>query len=439
MKFWREPNQWISGVALLFIGSLSLTSVVKGLKWILNKLLETQYLLSIGILVLVISAIVVIRKVLSFRTVPFENRSLLAKSSPTLYLLNWWRGKIFRKVHIEDVLAFFNIKDKRLYTLEYHDYLPEIGLTESRPTIIFRIPARSYMPISDFINLHLLHNLSIAGASVIVIVTDVLYSDKRIPENAIDLTMNICKKALGSYAKVKRLSTIFIDNSIDFTQFVVNNYASYLAENDQKLTTFKQPHENDISKILRANSFMSFGLFVFAIQKLIKDRDAVFVMQWRERISKWEDLLPLITRIPDLHVKGLIVNETLMDYNNKPILTGSHIHHKGSLFTMTDDPDFVASIIFKYKLVESVIQWEVPQSYVNWLNKAIFGIDENNKKSMKPNFYKIRSVLSFVKKFIKDQAVREEIDNKKWEEIYTRMRFYRKYKTSRSLFGKLYL
>jgi len=89
--------------------------------------------------------------------------------------------------------------------------------------------------------------------------------------------------------------------------------------------------------------------------------------------------------------------------------------------------------------VESVIQWEVPQSYVNWLNKAIFGIDENNKKSMKPNFYKIRSVLSFVKKFIKDQAVREEIDNKKWEEIYTRMRFYRKYKTSRSLFGKLYL
>lgn len=438
-KLWREPNPWVSGLALLLISSASITSVINGLEWVLKILLETQLLFLLGILIIAISVLVVIRKILSLKTVPFDNQPALSRFSPSLQLLNWWRSRSFKKVHIDNELVFFNFEDKQLFSLEYPTFLPESGLAESRPTIILRLPARSFMPIADFINLHLLRRLSIAGASVMVIVTDVLYSDKQIPNSAINLTMIICKKVLGNHANVKRLSMILADNSLDFTHFVLNNYVPFLAEHDQKLPAFKEPRDKDKSKILRANNFLSFGLFVFAIQKLLKIRKAVFVMQWRERILKWEDYLPLIKGVSEPNLKGLILSETVMDYNNNPILTGSHVHHKCSLFTLTDDPDFVAKVIFKYKLMDEVIQWEIPQFYINWLSKVVFGIAVSKKKSLKPTFCKKRFVLSIAKKFIYDQAIRDKIVNTKWEEIYIRMRFYRKYTTSRSLFGKLYL
>lgn len=439
IRLWRKPNPWITGVSFFYLSSISLTSASKGFEWVKSFLSKNELFSAIAILVLAISGLIIIRKILWYRIVPFDSQSILARFSPSFYILNWWRGKHFRKVHIEGELEKFNLGNNHIYSLEYPNFVYENGLSESRPTILFKIPARLYLPIPDFINLHLLHRLSIAGASVIVIITDILYSDKRIPNSAINFTINICKKILGNHTKVKQLSKICVNNSFDFAQFVIKNYADYLSMNEQRLTTFKQPNKDDKSIILRAKGFMSFGFFVFAISKLVKSKNSLFVMQWRERIVLWEDFSPLVKDIMEVNIKGLIVNESLRDHNNIPLLTGSYNPLKDSLFTMTDDSEHIANIIFKCKLVEGAINWDIPQSYFIWISQLIFGIKEHRNMTLLHNKYRKKRIIRIAKKFVVDQNLLEEICNNKLEELIIRVKFYTFYAKTRRLFGKFYL
>ncbi len=249
--------------------------------------------------------------------------------------------------------------------------------------IVFKLPAREYLSIVDYLDLRLLRHIVTLGGQVLVLIVDGgRQSSLSDMAKAEECTRNFIRRILGRGPEVISLSKVIVREAHDFIKFLFVGYIPFFATH---LSDRERVPEKNIARV----SFFTFPLILRALEYSLPGGDAVVVVQWRDRLKKWKEFSGLMkVGAPKLRVTDFIVGESFPDYEGKKLPTASQ--PKNLLFTMTEPSAEVSNKLKTMNEKEGETEYVIPDEYLVNLAQNLFGLDlsQRNPNELRDEFSK---------------------------------------------------
>ena len=397
-KMWRQLFLIAFNIltALLsLLCSLTIDDAVNNGKHNVNFLYKSLHPISHNIIIVSLS-IIIFGVILFIYVNIYNNFIIKLKDEPWYYsyapiikIIRFFARKKIDYEKIKDVLSkhklsdgscIYAIQDKNMKNLNMYNMYD----LNKHNLIILKIPARCYISIPEYTDLIILKKLAAKGCYIKIIILDIPYIDGLRPDINInawcDYTSNIIKNTLGSIAEVNRLSEILAKQNRfnDFTKFLFERFIPYYANNVKNLSlTVDERYDN--STLLHI-SYLVFPFLLKGISYYPTSKYNTFVLQFNQRLSKWEQYdTSIIKDIPGFKLAGHVAIKSFIAYNKEKLRTSIHLH-KDYSFNMTDDMDKIKKNILSYSIVNKKISWEIADLYIDYLSGICLGIyvDKSN-------------------------------------------------------------
>lgn len=432
-------NNWVVGLSLLIFSSyysiqnFNFRSILNKISPYLKTIVEP--LVYFALLLFLTSIIIRLHRLYkNWKLVHFKDQSFILSFDPILKFVNFLKRKHFDILHIKPIIdKFQNRTNSNYYTLVESSQFQKTNLNtwqiKEIPTIVYKIPARNHVALSDFQDLRLLRHIVAAGGQVIVVILDVPHLDKQSQRIDMDQcyvkTHLIIKRILGSNVVIQRLSTICSEEMNVFIRFLFDIYIPYYADRvDRKIYIHKIVADNE--KLLNISYFV-FALFVYALNYIKKESTSFIIIQWKERLSKWSEFAEFIKKnFDDIKISGLIVGDTFLNYSGKKLRTSIN-NFEDLSFTLTESTASVAKKILSFDGSCDQRVWKIPDDYIKYLAKNILGIeikDELVDKNMLRDYYKRLKVFYSYYTGKNDISLEDE---KNLRSLYIRFKFHNEF------------
>lgn len=443
-------NNWVVGLSFLIFSSyygiqnLNFRSILNKISPYLKPIVES--LVYFALLLFLTSIIIRLHRLYkNWKLVHFKDQSFILSFDPILKFVNFLKRKHFDILHIKLIIdKFQNRTNSNYYTLVESSQFRKTNLDtwqiKEIPTIVYKIPIRNHVALSDFQDLRLLRHVVAAGGRVIVIILDIPFLDKQSPKIDIDQcyvkTHSMIKRVLGSSVVIQRLSTICSEEMNMFIRFLFYTYIPLYADKFDRKIFINNSGIDD--KVLKNISYLVFGILLYALNYIyIKNKVTSFIIiQWKERLFKWEEFAEFIKEKFEMKILGLIVGENFLNYKGEKLRT-SISNFEDLSFTLNESNVSVAKKILSFDSSCSQMAWKIPDDYIEYLAENILGIEIKGKivdeKILRKHYKRLKNFYSRYTENVNDISL---YDKERLKSLYIRYKFHKEFSKIQRVFLK---